>query len=754
MARKGVPIVRTFPLLVLMLAALAVPPVQAQDLGAESEDERASAVLKKANLLYDANKKKEAVELWENVVNRFPRSKVRFSARLALGKHFLAERDTDKAVSYLFRTIEDTVPNENEAEVAEAMFLIGKAHFQSGRYGEAFTALRKVTSTFPGTPWCNEAYYYIGMGHFRLKNYKRAIEAFQMVGTSIAADDKAATRLEGGRRLYIKVADDDLLTSLGHEEVPVKVVSRSGDTETVTLLAVGLRGQTYVGSIPTELANANAGDGRLQTWGRDTIEIHYVDRQVAEARSDVGRIHQIQVCGDARLDFVDGALRKPVTGAVLDNVANIRLVDADRDVSDKADQVEITLRVKEKIEGIERPKTIEEIEKQQELGLSGAQRFKVLDEKKIVLTEYLREGATEAPAGTPVHSGRFFARIAVQRKPEQGEAAPEPADPDVPTLTVEEGHVLEIEYADELRVSSEKGLNILATASVLPGNLRPLSVFDRQIKDERLKIRTELKTAEAILQIGTIYKDLGLSQKADDKFNQALEHCKQIIKERVNDRELLEQTQVMLWKIYFAKGDLQAASRMCLTLLNQFPDSVYADQALLQMGRVAEAREDYRHAISVYMRLLQVQNPLHHAEAQYQVARCYEKMAQPRTAGQEVDRATYERALVEYKKVVDKFPNSSFAADAIMKIAEFYYTMKDYARASEIYSKALEQYPDGQFTDRLLLNWGKSLLLMKRFSQAAAKFEQLLADHPQSKYVELARRYIAYAQDHQGESAE
>lgn len=763
---RGVKVLVSCAVLAALLAGGAlVRAAAAQDLGAESEDQRATALLKKGTLLYEANKKKEAVEMWQDVVNRFPRSKVRFSARLELGKHFLKERDTEKAIGYLSRAIEDTAKNENEGEVAQAMFLIGQAHFEAGEYARAFTDLRKVTSQFPGTMWCNEAYYYIGMGHFRLKNYKRAIEAFQMVGTSITDNDRAAVKIEGGRRLYIKVSDDDLLTTLGYENIGVRVTSGCGDEEQVVLMPVGLKGKVFVGSIACELANPVKGNGKLETWGHDFVTIEYIDKQAADKKHDVVRTHKIEVVGNAKLDFVDGALRKPVKGVVLDNIANIRLIDSDRDVSDQADKVKIILRVKEKVEGLERPKTIEEIEKQQELGTRDQQKYKVLQETAIDLVEYVPDAEGEKPvelkAGQAVHSGRFFARLAVVKKQKEGEtkegaetregekaAAKTGAEvQNLPTIACEEGNVLEIEYVDENSVASDKPVTLTAEASVFPGNLRPLSVFDRQIKDQELKVRTELKTAEAILQIGNIYKDLGLERKANEKFDLALDQCKQILKERLTARDLIEQTQVMLWKVYFAKGDLDAASRMCLTLLNTFPDSIYADEALLQMGKVSFAQKDYQRAISIYMRLLQVKNPINHAEAQFEIANCYEQMAQPKSKDQQLNRATYERALGEYKKVVDKYPNSKFAADAIMKIAEFYYNMKDYARATEIYTKAIEEYPDGQFLDRLLLNYGKSLLLMKRYNDAIGKFNQLISDYPQSKYVSLAKRYITFAEE-------
>ena len=758
-SRSSFHLVAAAGLLCLLSAALAL----CAELGAGSEDEQARTLLKKGRLLYESKKSKEAVELWQSIINRFPRSKVRFSVRLELGKHYLQQKNTEKAIAYLFRVIEDSTKNENEDEVAEAMFLTGKAHFDSGAYARAFTALREVTAGFPGTQWCNDSYYYIGMAHFRLKHYKRAIEAFQMVGTSISEKDSAAERIEGGRRLYIKLLDNDLLKSLGYDSVKVSVRANSGDREQVELTSVGLKGRLFVGNIPCELGKGVTGDGRLQTWGHDYVSIEYSDKQAAGMKSNIVRLHRIEVCGTAKLAFVDGALRKQIKGVVLDNVANVRLTDADRDTSAAADRVSVILRVKEMMEKATGPKSISEIEKEQNMGAESKPQFRVVKEVQLVLTEYdpalrpMMAGKGATAAAGPVHSGRFVGRVLVLRKPSDKEKKDESKalDSELPANTIalvcEKGQVLEIEYTDKLSVNSREPLTVRAEATVYPGSLRPLSVFDRQIKEQALKIRTELKTSEAIMEIGLIYKDLGLVRKANEKFDLALDHCKQILKEKISDRELVEQTQVMLWRIYFAKGDLEAASRMCITMLKHFPDSVYADEALLQMGKVAEGKKDFSKAISIYKRLMTVKSTAHHAEAQYRIALCYEEMSKPRKSGGEHNRPMYERALVEYKAVVDKHKRSKFAADAIMKIAEFYYNMKDYGRATEIYQKAIEEYPDGEFVDQILVNYGKSLLLMERYADAISKFDKLLTDYPQSKYVRVAKRYLELAQGKMGE---
>jgi len=239
--------------------------------------------------------------------------------------------------------------------------------------------------------------------------------------------------------------------------------------------------------------------------------------------------------------------------------------------------------------------------------------------------------------------------------------------------------------------------------------------------------------------MGRIYKDLGLRKKAYEKLDEALLECGKVAREQgAADQKLLEECQYLLWRIYFEKDDPQAAANVCLNLLRRFPNSEYADDALMAMAESAQKQKQYGQAISLYRKLLTVPNTVFLPDAQFHIAECYEQMGKEHPGN-------YEQALKEYKAVMDKFPDSRFAPEAIVKIANFYYELKDYPRAVEIYEKTLRDYPDAKFVDLILLNYGKCLFRMKDFSGAAAKFDNLVSHYPESEHVELARKYSEYA---------
>ena len=75
-------------------AAPAKPPVR----GSIIEDRAARKLIQAGDLRYDAGEEEKAVEIWQSVVERYPRSKVRFQAQMKLGEYFLTHKNAyDKA---------------------------------------------------------------------------------------------------------------------------------------------------------------------------------------------------------------------------------------------------------------------------------------------------------------------------------------------------------------------------------------------------------------------------------------------------------------------------------------------------------------------------------------------------------------------------------------------------------------------------------------------------------------------------------
>ena len=701
------------------------------------DDKKAKALLDAGDARFEAGELQAAMDLYKAVMDRYPVSRWRFLARLKMGKQFLKEKKFDLALDQ-FRRVE-VEDNKDEDQRGDASLQVGVCFFEMGKFEEAFGELRKVIKLHPGTPYSNDAYFYIGQAHFKLGRYANAIDAFKNVGTSIDPTAQEAEKLDAGKRLFIKIDDKDLSAQAGESGITVTVETNSGDKETVKCFPVTQGAPILMGSLRTQLGEAVPGDGIVQLLGSDKIKVTYLDKQTANAQLDVPRVKEIKVVGNARVKVVDGAFAESVGAVVLDKPAFLLVQDSDRDVSAKADQIDVIVRTKRPVE--ETPDG-EKVEKPTAAaGVTDAPEkaepvFKVIDERKIKLVERPAEGAAE---GAAVHTGVFVGSINIAH---EGEAL-KPG-----TVVGQVGDVLEMEYLDEVSLDP-KPVARKTTAKVIEGNLNPLQVANAKINDEELKFKTALKTSEALKNIGNIYKDLGLTKQATDKYKQALSETEQVAKNygALNQR-LLEQTYVQMWKIYYAMGDLGRAAQMCLELQRRFPESPFVDDALLLMGQVSQKQGKHQEAIGVYRRLAALKNSPLAPAAQYAIGECYEELGT-----KQKNKIYYDEAFLAFKAFFEKFPNANQAGDALSKMAEYYYSKEDFTRAIDIYEEALQQYQDSKFLDVVLYNYGRCLVKMKKLEEALGKFNQLISTYPNSKMVGNAQKIVEAIQKRIGGGA-
>jgi tetratricopeptide (TPR) repeat protein len=306
-----------------------------------------------------------------------------------------------------------------------------------------------------------------------------------------------------------------------------------------------------------------------------------------------------------------------------------------------------------------------------------------------------------------------------------------------PRLQAQPGDLIRLSYTDTLNIGA--GPRDLATAAkCVEGNLGGVRVTRTEISDAELELKTKLKTASALTQIGTQYRDFGLDEKAKLKYEEALGVCEEVVTQaRKIGGGLLEETYMQLWRIYFSMDRLNLAAAMSLRLQREFPESIYLDEAILQQARVAQKSGDFARAIALYTNLTRLTKSQLRGEGQYGIGECYEAMARAARGNAE---QMYERAFQAYKTVFDHFPESGRVGDAVAKMASFYYQKKDYARAVDVFEKVLSDHPDANFLDVILFNYGRCLFRMNRKAEASKRFNQLIDEFPGSSLAPEAKR--------------
>ncbi len=778
---------RGFMLLVgfglLPFLASVVSAQEAPVRGSIVEDRAARKLLEAGDARLEADETEKAVEIWRSVIERYPGSRMRYEAHMRLGNFLLEnKRAFDEARGH-FESV-DVEANMDSEQRSDAALKTGICFYEGRHYGHSFKTLRRVIEEYPASAEVNSAYYYIGLGHFKLGHYSRAIEALEKVGTALTGDDAAIEKVEAGKRFFVKVGDQDLAVLEPGETIEVRCVTTQGDEESVICYPLGRQVRVVLGSMPTQLAAPVPGNGRLEVQGGDRIKVHYVDAQTADRKFDQERSYEVAVVGSALVEIKDGSFGESLAGVVIGKQANLEVTDPDYDRGPDADSLKA-------IAEIWREKSQSEID--EEVATAVAERDPLADPEKLpeierykkidsatVLLEEVRlppeavalpeeeeevptsEEVSETPAeggastegeievgpgvaedapdeegdepevivDTTIHSGIFRGTVRIEplAEPVAGDAI----------LQATPGDSLKLRYLDELHLGPAP-VERIAEARCIEGNLGNVRVTKTDIDDAELRIKTKLRSSDALTHIGDHYKDFGLQSKADLKYEEALATAGEVLKEaRQLGGSILENTYVQLWRTYFAMGNYNLAVSMSQRLMQEFPESTFVDEAMLKQADAFREQAKFPDAIRLYGSILRLNDSPLKGEAQFGIAESYETMASQAQAQQ--SEQLYERAFVEYQKVYEQFPDSGRVGDSVAKMANFYYKKQDYSRAIDVFENVLSEYPDANFLDVILFNYGRCLFRLERRPEARRMFDQLINEFPESSVAGEAKR--------------
>ncbi len=709
--------------LLLPLAAQAAREAKARpDDSGEAEAQR---LLDKSQDLLQSQDTERGVKMLETILEQYPKSRVRSAVYLALGRHYIGTRDLMKAIGYLvnLKALEqpDTELSAADRETyLEGLYLMGVAYFQMRQFSTAFPILRKITNDYPNTVWANQAYYYIGMCHFAQQNWGKAIEALSMVGTFVDASSPTVQYVEAGRRFFVKVQDADLpvLTSLG-KPVTVAVETAHGDKETITCVPLSAGSDVYIGSIPTEIGTPRPGDRVLQVLGGDTITTTYNDANDEAGNANVPRVAKVKVVSTGNVSFTIGDYETRATAAFLDQPLFIVLQDADLDLSDAADPATVTVssRYKEEDEVTDAATQGVNVDK---LLQAEKKPLKVRDQVTLKLTEI---------GAAPVHTGRFGGKLTIAVV-----GAAKPADSSNQTLTCALDDEIVVSYTDERHIGGESP-RLVETVLKVGGEIdnRPRASQD-VVADPVIKARKNLVEATAFLELARIFQSMGLMKGAKEKAGEGLDRVEYVIRSRQNMPSALQQDAFKLkWELHIAADDFASAMATCSAFNRLFPDSPFADQALMGIGKIRMDSKQYNDAIVVFRQVLALPKSLAKAEAAFRIAQATELLAGP-------DRK--DAAVQQYKACAEHYPDSEFAGAALAKLVDYYVETKDFTQANSLLEQVFQDHPDAGFLDAMLLKWVLVAYRSGDVAKAYEKCSKLLLEYPESSYAEKAKQIM------------
>ena len=709
---------------------------QQEQQGGDASAYAAQRLLEKARDLLDENEEDRAVTMLERITEQYPEMRVRFEAYLTLGKYHLEEKKYKKAIRY-FDHLKDVAPGEKRTELEgdaqelylQGLYYTGKAHFELEHYEPAFPALRKITENYPNTIWANQAYYYIGMCHFAQENWAGAIDALELVGTFVDPESPATEYVEAGRRFYVKVNDADLpiLEKLGNE-VRVDIRSESGDKERIRLIPLTEDEPIYLGSIPTEVGPAKKDDDKLQVIGGDTITTSYVDQNTRSGERDAARKNEVEVVSTATLQFTLGDNETKASAAFINSKLFVRLEDVDLDETAGRDRATIRMVSRYEREDAEEDGGGDDSFDYAAFMDPGQQqeKYAVRDELELTLEEL---GESK-----PIRSGEFVGSVRIV-KHEEGE----PIDKSDDQLAAMVGDQILATYTDKRHLKGETPREVERTAQVASEvSGRPLAK-QYVVADPVTRAKKRLTEAKAYLELARIFKSMGLSDHAADKADQGLSRIGKIIgSENPVPERILSDAFKVKWQLELAKDELSKAIATCQTFNQMFPDSPLVDQALMGIAEIKMKRDDVVGALQIYRQILDLEQSQVKAEAQFRIAKAIEEQSK----NTDEEKGRKERAVREYKKVAENYPDSSFAPKALGKLIDYYIRKKDYVHANKLLEEVFLDYPDSDFLDSMLLKWVMVSYRMGNYQKAHDKAKQLVFQYPGSKFADRAKKIL------------
>lgn len=106
------------------------------------------------------------------------------------------------------------------------------------------------------------------------------------------------------------------------------------------------------------------------------------------------------------------------------------------------------------------------------------------------------------------------------------------------------------------------------------------------------------------------------------------------------------------------------------------------------------------------------------------------------------DAREFETARRGFEKLIKEFPKSNHADNAQFWIGEIHYDQEWYERAILEYQKVIENYPTGNKVPASLLKQGLSFSKLRDRKNAQLILEELVRKHPKSSEADVARKRI------------
>jgi len=411
-----------------------------------------------------------------------------------------------------------------------------------------------------------------------------------------------------------------------------------------------------------------------------------------------------------------------VRAVILGDYVRIKVVDPDMSMTGKLDTLEIVVSSMKKTPDDEDLIEGEADEQEDEI------KAPPKEESATVDVFALNEEEEEMPQLVVDDSPHFTLKL-TETEPHSGEfvgmfsTVPDPEAPEA-VLELSADLIVRAAYLDK-RTASRNGEWVVATqVEIVPASDGTHEVIEMQ--ESQLDRRSELEKGIALGKLGRVYIDLGLRLEASRAFDEALKIVKRIV-DAERGSPLGEEATYQMWDLYFASGDEEAAAEACRRLIAAFPNSPLVPDALLIMAKTEHG--DLNTAISYLNRLVTSYGDSSLApEAQYLIADLRSQ------AG------TFD--VSAFEATANKFPDSNFAAQSLLRLAEYYIDNRDFLRARDYLERITLDFPDFDRLDRVTYMRGICAYRVGDIQLAYTLMHETIEKYPGTSAARSAGRIV------------
>jgi TolA-binding protein len=476
----------------------------------------------------------------------------------------------------------------------------------------------------------------------------------------------------------------------------------------------------------------------LELVGSDQITIEYFDEIGPHGPNDpvkAIRRQTLQVASDARIAMLTPDGRSPLDQMILGGDVLLRVEDADRDMTDQRDTVQVTLAalpptLPQLADLVPTTQPIASFSTPGQIESATTQPIQILP---LVPPDAQSITATLTETGS--HTGVFERVIHLDATS---------VSIDEQSLSLAEGGRLRMAYRDDVAVRHPDGW-VLAQEATLAAS-RDATVAAVQYQKTRLDLDAQLRRAIAAGEVGKVYLDMGLVQRGRDYLSSAQADCTAVAT-NATGTPLGEEAMYHSWRIYFYAGLLDDAAAAARQLMAKYPQSDYVPKAMLALGQVSlergqQAAEEAKEAGKEPGLNRDLQRAVTDLDA---LVKKYPRSDQAPEALFLIGRAQIaagKTGIESFEQLAKQYPDSGFAPRGLTQAADYYIGVGDYRRAQEYLGRVLIDYPDSPDLAQVLLNRGICQFKLGQNADALGTLYKVMEEHAGTEMAHSAEQYV------------